>query len=71
MPSFLPHNVLDIGELRVVLVVLLVLRAVDCRVVRLFHGWCLCGDSIAKSPDQSSDEANHHITIIPKKKARR
>ena len=43
----MPHLVLDVGELGVVLVVLLVLRAVDCRVESSFHGWCLCGDSIA------------------------
>ena len=35
--AVVPHLVLDVGELRVVLVVLLVLRAVDCRVERLFH----------------------------------
>ena len=33
----MPHLVLDVGELRIVLVVLLVLRAVDCRVQRSFH----------------------------------
>ena len=33
-----PHLVLDVGELRVVLVVLLVLRAVDRRVQSSFHG---------------------------------
>ena len=37
--AVVPHLVLYVGELRVVLVVLLVLRAVDCRVERSFHGW--------------------------------
>ena len=41
--AVVPNLVLDVGELRVVLVVLLVLRAVDCRVERSFHGWLLCG----------------------------
>ncbi len=36
--AVVPHLVLDVGELGVVLVVLLVLRAVDCRVQRSFHG---------------------------------
>ena len=49
MASFLPHLVLDVGELGVVLVVLLVLRAVDRCVQSSFHGWCLCGDIIADS----------------------
>ena len=43
-----PHLVLTVGELRVVFVVLLALRAVDCRVQRSFHAvdiiaysvWC-------------------------------
>ena len=37
--AVVPHLVLDVGELGVVLVVLLALRAVDCRVQRSFHGW--------------------------------
>ena len=37
-----PHLVFDDGELRVVLVVLLVLRAVDRRVERSFHGYYIC-----------------------------
>jgi len=37
--AVVPHLVLDVGELCVVLVVLLALRAVDCRVQRSFHGW--------------------------------
>ena len=41
--AVVPNLVLDVGELRVVLVVLLVLRAVDCRVKGSFHGWLLCG----------------------------
>lgn len=36
--AVVPHLVLDVGELSVVLVVLLALRAVDCRVERSFHG---------------------------------
>ena len=44
--AVVPHLVLDVGELRVVLVVLLVLRAVDCRVERSFHDRSPCGDSI-------------------------
>ena len=39
--------VLDVGVLRVELVVLRALRAVDCRVQRSFHGLCFCGDIIA------------------------
>ena len=37
----MPHLVLDVGELGVVLVVLLALRAVDRRIQRSFHGWWL------------------------------
>ena len=36
--AVVPHLVLDVGELCVVLVVLLALRAVDRRVQRSFHG---------------------------------
>ena len=35
--AVVPHLVLDVGELGVVLVVLLALRAVDCHVQRSFH----------------------------------
>ena len=63
MPSVLLHNVLDIGELRVVLVVLLVLRAVDCRIQYSFHGWCLYGDSIAYSDERAlSCRTNNRLT---------
>ena len=34
--AVVPHLVLDVGELGVVLVVLLALRAIDCRVQRSF-----------------------------------
>ncbi len=37
--AVVPHLVLDVGELCVVLVVLLALRAVDCRVQSSFHSW--------------------------------
>ena len=37
--AVVPHLVLDVGELGVVLVVLLALRAVDRRVKRSLHGW--------------------------------
>ena len=36
------YLLLDVGELGIVLVVLLLLRAVDCRVQRSFHGWWFC-----------------------------
>ena len=36
--AVVPHLVLDVGELGVVLVVLLALRAVDRRIQRSFHG---------------------------------
>ena len=49
LAAAVPRLVLDVGELCVVIVVLLVLRAVDCRVQRSFHGWCFCGDIIALS----------------------
>ena len=41
------YLLLDVGELRVVLVVLLVLRAVDCRVKRSFHGCIIAKSSLA------------------------
>ena len=36
--TVVPHLVLNVGQLRIVLVVLLVLRAVNRRVQRSFHG---------------------------------
>ncbi len=36
--NVVPYFILDVGERGVVLVVLLALRAVDCRAERLFHG---------------------------------
>ena len=41
MSSYCIPRFLDVGELGVVLVVLLVLREVNCRVQRSFHGWYL------------------------------
>ena len=51
--AVVPHLVLDVGELGVVLVVLLALRAVDCRVQRSFHGW-----------GYYNKLSHHHGTII-------
>ena len=45
-----PHLLLAVGELGVVLVILLALRAVDRRVQRSFHG-CEDGNSIANPLD--------------------
>ena len=62
MPSVLPYNALDIGELRVVLVVLLVLRAVDRRVERSFHVHKyirLVGSKQYQVPDVITDCLDH------------
>ena len=45
--AVVPHLVLDVRKLRIMLVVLLVLRAIDSRVKCSFHGWWFCRDVIA------------------------
>ena len=43
----LPYLVLDVGQLRAVLVVLLVLQVDNRRIQRSFHGWWFHGNSFA------------------------
>ena len=46
--AIVTHLVLNVRELRIVLVVLLVLRAVDCRVKCSLHGLSPCGGYYSK-----------------------
>ena len=44
-----PRRIMQIAVAWHALFPILLLRAVDRRVQRSFHGWCFCGDIIANS----------------------